>query len=496
MAKIKLQPHASSTIDLMRFNGYSTVSAIADIVDNTLPVGTKKIEILIEGNSSDNLQFLIYDDGFGMDKNELESAMHLSSKDFETVRIKNDLGKFGFGLKSASFSQCKELTVISKKKGFDFYSYKWDLNYVKENNDWSVDNVSVNEIDEILLGNNIANFDQGTVVIWNNCDRVLSQNMDSPNNEKYLAELVNDIHKNLSLIYHKYLNKGLKIFINGIEVYAMDPFCEKGTDGHRSTIAFEEKLVLEGKKINIKGYLLPHLSKLGGRKKEEKISIDGDLLGNQGLYFYRVNRLISWGSWHHLIRKTEANKLARIDISIGNDLDHIWNIEIKKSTITIPFLVKNKIRDLMKNVTQQSNRVGARRVTRPIDKFDLWKRTINKDTKSLDYSINRNHPLIEEVINNNNIDKDIIYSLLEIIEKTTPIEYIKNDISQNEYKLNKYEFSEFEEKLRNLANGLRLLGVSYEVFRRTEMQNSYANIEKKDLEIILSNLKNNWSVES
>ena len=100
------------------------------------------------------------------------------------------------------------------------------------------------------------------------------------------------------------------------------------------------------------------------------------------------------------------------------------------------------------------------------------------------------------MINNNNIDKDIIYSLLEIIEKTTPIEYIKNDISQNEYKLNKYEFSEFEEKLRNLANGLRLLGVSYEVFRRTEMQNSYANIEKKDLEIILSNLKNKWSVES
>lgn len=494
MSKIKLQPHASSTIDLMRFNGYSTISAIADIVDNSLPVETKRIEISIIGDKLENLQFLIHDDGLGMDKNELEGAMHLSSKDFETVRKENDLGKFGFGLKSASFSQCKELTVISRKKTSDFFGYKWDLTYVKENNDWSVDEVSAKDIDALLLANNITNFFQGTVVIWTKCDRVLNNNMDSINNQKYLAELIDDTRKHLSLIYHKYLNKGLTILINGNKISAMDPFCEKGAEGRRSTIQFEEKLVIEGKTINIKGYLLPHLSKLGGRKREEIISLNGDLLGNQGLYFYRVNRLISWGSWHNLIRKTEANKLARIDISIGNDLDHIWNIEIKKSTITIPFLVKNKIRDLMKNITQQSNRVGVRRIAKPSDEFDLWHRILNKDTKSLDYSINRNHPLIETIINNNNIDKDIIYSLLEIIEKSTPVEYIKNDISQNEYKINQYEISEFEEKLMNLANDFRHLGVSYEVFSKTQMKNSRADIDKKELEKILSKLEELWSM--
>ena len=32
----------------------------------------------------------------------------------DTVRVESDLGKFGFGLKSASLAHCKLLTVISK----------------------------------------------------------------------------------------------------------------------------------------------------------------------------------------------------------------------------------------------------------------------------------------------------------------------------------------------------------------------------------------------
>ena len=60
---------------------------------------------------------------------ELEEAMRLSSKNPNDKREKTDLGRFGLGLKVASFSQCKKLTVLTKKNNGNINGLQWDLDY-------------------------------------------------------------------------------------------------------------------------------------------------------------------------------------------------------------------------------------------------------------------------------------------------------------------------------------------------------------------------------
>lgn len=173
--KIKLQPHASATIDLMRFNGYSLELAIADIIDNSLPVNSKNINITVQRKNGkrNDLFVLIEDDGMGMNESELEEAMDLSAKDLNSERDKNDLGKFGLGLKSASFSQCLDLLVISKRRNTEIKAMQWDLNFVKENNDWSVNVLEHDDITSIQNEFNIKDKQQGTAVLWRQCDTIL-----------------------------------------------------------------------------------------------------------------------------------------------------------------------------------------------------------------------------------------------------------------------------------------------------------------------------------
>ncbi len=491
--KIEMNVHASTIINLMRYNGYSFNLAVADIIDNSITgqVKSKNVNVNIIGQSVDDLYVTIQDDGLGMDFDELKRAMNLSDKGPTTKRSKDDLGKFGLGLKSASFSQCSNLIVLSKKASTELIGMEWDLNYVAENNDWSANILEKPAINEVIERNKINIGSQGTAVIWRYCDYVFDSVLEGNKSQEYIATLILELQKNLSLIFHKYISRGLTLSVNGFELEPMDPFCINGAEGSRSTVQYEEVMDLEGHQVNITGYLLPHITKLGGKKREEKISLNGDLMAGQGLYFYRVDRLISWGSWHNLIKKSEANKLARIEISVGNDLDHFWLLEIKKSKIVIPFKIKERIKALMDNVAKGSDRVSTRRVEQPSKPFALWKRVLDKDKKTLQYSVNFNHPLLKNFIDENGLDKDVVSSLVKLIESTFPIEELKNDISQRTYKIGIDE-DDVENIMLEEAIQFRSLNVKFEDYYKTMIDNNVRGLEQGRLEKILTNIKTHW----
>ena len=130
-------PSAALLIESIRDIGYTLETAIADLVDNSISAGANNIQIFLL-NDKDNQPFLsVEDDGCGMTEEELLSAMRLGSKDPNIVRRKDDLGRFGLGLKTASFSQCRHLKVESKKSDKST-SMTWDLDVVKERNEWVV----------------------------------------------------------------------------------------------------------------------------------------------------------------------------------------------------------------------------------------------------------------------------------------------------------------------------------------------------------------------
>jgi hypothetical protein len=110
-------PKASAMLEALRGLGYSTADALADIVDNSISAGASVVRIDFCWEDGDGAFISILDNGRGMDDPELEAAMRLGEKSPLDKRSRDDLGRFGIGLKTASFSQCRSLTVSSRKEG-------------------------------------------------------------------------------------------------------------------------------------------------------------------------------------------------------------------------------------------------------------------------------------------------------------------------------------------------------------------------------------------
>ena len=123
-----IRPNVKNFIKSLRDMGYNFDIAVADIIDNCISANAK--EIYIEDFDNDDSPMLsILDNGVGMNREELINAMRLGSKDPKSYRDENDLGRFGLGLKTASFSQCTKLTVVTKQ-GSEINALKWDLEYI------------------------------------------------------------------------------------------------------------------------------------------------------------------------------------------------------------------------------------------------------------------------------------------------------------------------------------------------------------------------------
>lgn len=95
---------------------YSLETALADLMDNSISFKANNIEILID---TEKEPFVLYlaDNGTGMNKDELRAAMQFPSSSPEQARKNDDLGRFGLGMKAATFSQTRRFTVLSRKKG-------------------------------------------------------------------------------------------------------------------------------------------------------------------------------------------------------------------------------------------------------------------------------------------------------------------------------------------------------------------------------------------
>ena len=132
---IEFPPYAPTLIESTRAIGYSLNAAIADIIDNSIAACSKTIDIFFFPVG--DAYIAILDDGVGMDSNDIDIAMQYGSKDPLDIRDKRDLGRFGLGLKTASLSQCRVLTVISKK-GNSIEARRWDIDYVSQTGQWSL----------------------------------------------------------------------------------------------------------------------------------------------------------------------------------------------------------------------------------------------------------------------------------------------------------------------------------------------------------------------
>ncbi len=412
-------PEASSMIETFRAIGYSIEAAVADIIDNSISAGAKNIWINFEWNGH-GTWLSIKDDGRGMNNDELVQAMRPGSKNPLDDRSSKDLGRFGLGLKTASFSQCRRLSVISKRENYSPVYWTWDLDFVKKSGTWDL----IKYLPEGNFENEINAVKSGTTIIWNDIDRLVKdlQKEDDGALDKFL-QIMLQVKKHVAMVFHKFIENGrIKVFFQERFVEMWNPFLpnEPATQG------FPEEPLHNGKVI-VKGYVLPHKNKITEDKFKEAEGPKG-WNEQQGFYIYRNERLLLAGDWLGMFRKEEHYKLARIEINLPNNLDSEWQIDIKKSIARPPLALRDQLKAYAGKVRAQAVEVyrhkGKNIKLYVGQKFvPLW--IDHKRDDKWFYKVNREHPLLEIIKQQaTSKPKKAIETLLRLIEESIPVKSI------------------------------------------------------------------------
>lgn len=247
-------PFAPTLMESTRAIGYSLEAAIADIVDNSIAAKSGKVQISFFPIG--DAYVCILDDGAGMDAAAIDIAMQYGSRSPSETRELSDLGRYGLGLKTASLSQCRVLTVISKQND-KIVGRRWDLDYVIHTQSWSLQILEEDDFSSVPHIDDLLSQESGTLVVWQNLDRMLMGEMDF---EHALGRKMDEVRSHLELVFHRYLSgergiKRLDILFNNVKIKPADPFLIK-----KSTQAMDDEiLVIEGQRIVVRPFILPHI---------------------------------------------------------------------------------------------------------------------------------------------------------------------------------------------------------------------------------------------
>ena len=433
----KLPPSAASLSESMRDLGYTLATAIADIVDNSIAARATEIKIFCD-LARDLPTLVIIDNGEGMSSDQLLLAMKHGSVSPKEERNPMDLGRFGLGLKTASFSQCRHLSVVSSQKskraGAD-----WDLDLVGQEDDWILSVLDESDIEELPYVEHLP--ETGTAVIWQKLDRLFEDQFGIRRDE-IVNEKLDLVEKHIALVFHRFLSgevknrAGISIAINGHGVEPFDPFCRK----NKATRVLPEDIVrVDGEEIRIQPYILPHHSRLTAAEYDY-YQDRSNFLSNQGAYIYRNGRLMAWGDWFRLVPKGEATKLARICIDFPNALDEKWTIDIKKSKARPPHEVRQRIRQIIAKITEGSAQIhrGRGRKLFEESRAPIWERYA--DRGSVRYDLNGDHPLLAAFERSLTDDqKGRFKTYIKSVVSSLPVEMIYSDYSLHPRKVDQAE---------------------------------------------------------
>lgn len=411
----------------MRDLGYSLEAAIADLIDNSISAAADSIDIICDLSGARPLVFIL-DNGIGMTEPELVDAMRHGTANPKQRRSSRDLGRFGLGLKTASFSQCRSLTVVSSQAG-RLCGAEWNLDRIDAADEWILSILDETDLDVLPYLDRIGA--SGTAVIWRELDR-LAEDEVGDRRDEIISEKLDAVGRHLSLVFHRFLAGEVKGFprisiaVNGHAVEAFDPFCRKNP----ATQLLPEEVVRIGEaEVRMQPYVLPHHTRLSALEFDFYQS-RSDFISNQGAYIYRNGRLMAWGDWFRLVPKGEATKLARVQIDFPNSLDEAWTIDIKKSRARPPHAVRERLRQVIARITSRSVTVHRGRGQRLFQESDapLWERYA--DQGGIRFAINAQHPLILSLSARlPPANAKLLPVLLDSIAASLPIEMIYSDYS-------------------------------------------------------------------
>ncbi len=331
----QILPDAEGVFDAISRIGYEFEQAVADLIDNAIDAGATNVLVRFIHDGHSVQSVVVIDDGEGMTGSELDRAMAFGAR---TGKGDDSLGKYGMGLKSASFSQCDVLTVITASNG-RVQGRRWTAEKVKS--DWLCE-VLRSEAAAYYLrahADRVAVADHGTLVEWNRLD-ALSHSMQRP--ERMIEMRFQQLSNHLGLVFHRFLeSRRLRIRMDALDVasgargFAQDveplnPFPKiTGLSGYPRVFSLS---VPGGLAVSFRAYIWKRNAsdagfKLGG----------GRLAKRQGIYVYRNDRIIQAGGWNGLRNDAEVHSsLARIEFNLPALLDAVFKPTVQKSAVSMP----------------------------------------------------------------------------------------------------------------------------------------------------------------
>jgi hypothetical protein len=414
-----VEPAAGPLSESLRDFGYSLPSALADLIDNSLTAGATKIQVLLhaEGGKS---WIAVLDDGRGMPERQLVDAMRMGTKGPLVPRESSDLGRFGLGMKTASMSLGRSLTVATKPgPGANVFARRWDLDFVSRTG-WLLLRSCSPTAAEVMRG--LSDWATGTAVIIEHLDRVGFAAASGHEANKRLAQSLDEVRQRLSMTFHGFVCNGVVIRLGQTPLSPWDPFMQ-GV----STPLAPETIPYPGGNIRVAPYLLPHHSRLTDDQHRAAAGPNG-WNAHQGFYIYRNNRLVVPGSWLDLgIKKEEHYKLARIRVDLPNSLDKDWQLNVMKSRVAIPSGLRADFRRIADDVRRQAADVYRYRGERQLPVIAeperyVWRRT--ETAHGVRYAIDRTHPIIQALLQAKCGHEDVLKEVLILIEQSLPVSTI------------------------------------------------------------------------
>lgn len=426
-------PRAGAMLEALRGLGYSTAAALADIIDNSVSAGASEVRVDFAWAGPDS-RVSVLDDGRGMTDAELESAMTLGDKSPLDERIPGDLGRFGMGLKTASFSQCRRLTVATVRDG-ERSCLRWDLDALAQDpsGGWLLFEGPATG-SAAFLGP-LAERSAGTLVLWERMDRVVTKAYTADD----YVDLIDRVEAHLAMVFHRLLEGArprLRIVINDRSLAPWDPFMS----GHaakpwNSPVA---RSSVDAVSVAVECHVLPHKDKLTNGEFDRGAGPDG-WNAQQGFYVYRNERLLVAGGWLGLgtgraWNREEPYRLARIRLDIPNTADAAWKIDIRKSIARPPVSLRPWLMKLAEDTRERARKVFAYRGTPtqgrgagPIEQ--AWR--VEHTKAGARYRIDEKHPAVAAALGAVAEHAPLVRAMLRVVEETVPVQRIWLDTAEN-----------------------------------------------------------------
>ncbi|GIH20688.1 ATP-binding protein [Rugosimonospora africana] len=417
-----VNPDPAGTVTSLRSLGYSVQAAVADLVDNSIAAGARTVDVFFswDGPSS---WVAVVDDGHGMDAAELVTAMTVAARGSFRNRGRQDLGRFGMGLKSASFSQAGRLTVASRTATDDEVVRTWDLSLVVDSGEWRLLHGADEDTAQVLRRLRPTGA-AGTAVVWRALHRfATAPDGDSRAEKQFYAEAAR-VQDHLGMVFSRFLTgrRRLTITVNGEPVTAWDPFL---TDHPSVQRLPAEEIPVGAHDVRIEAFILPHPRRLTPPQLQRAAGSAG-WLDRQGFYVYRRDRLILAGDWLGIqgFRRDERYNLARIALDVPAEADADWAIDVRKSTAVPPVGIRRHLqrigtaaRGRAAEVLSHRGRIAARE--HGAEFVHAWR--VDRRDGHVRCRINREHPLVREVLRGGPDSAVDARALIRFLEETVPV---------------------------------------------------------------------------